>query len=90
MAEAQLSVPWPCSRDSATILKSTGPGGRVTIGATPRDGEVVLFVGDTGRGTSAEETSHLFDRFWQAQKADRRGAGLGMSIVKRLVADQSV
>jgi len=28
---------------------------------------------------------HLFDRFWQLRKADRRGAGLGLSIVKGIV-----
>jgi PAS domain S-box-containing protein len=66
-------------------LKFTGPGGRVTVGAAPRDGEVMFFVSDTGPGMSTEEVSHLFDRFWQASRSDRRGAGLGMSIVKGLV-----
>jgi signal transduction histidine kinase len=28
---------------------------------------------------------HLFDRFWQATRTDRRGIGLGLSIVKALV-----
>lgn len=66
-------------------LKFTGPGGHVTIGAAPLNGQVMFFVGDTGPGMSAEEASHLFDRFWQARKADRRGAGLGLTIVKGLV-----
>jgi PAS domain S-box-containing protein len=66
-------------------LKFTDPGGQITIGATPRDGELMFWVGDTGRGMSAEEVSHVFDRFWQARKADRRGAGLGLPIVKGIV-----
>jgi PAS domain S-box-containing protein len=66
-------------------LKFTDPGGRITIGATPRDGELMFWVGDTGHGMSAEEVAHVFDRFWQARKADRRGAGLGLPIVKGIV-----
>ena len=66
-------------------LKFTDPGGDVAVGAAPRDGEVVFWVRDTGRGMSADEVSHLFDRFWQARKSDRRGAGLGLPIVKGLV-----
>ena len=27
----------------------------------------------------------LFDRFWQARKGERRGAGLGLSIAKGIV-----
>jgi signal transduction histidine kinase len=66
-------------------LKFVDPGGEVSIGATPRNGELVLWVRDTGRGMSADELSHPFDRFWQARKSDRRGAGLGLPIVKALV-----
>jgi signal transduction histidine kinase len=28
---------------------------------------------------------HLFDRFWQARKRDRRGTGLGLTICKAIV-----
>ena len=66
-------------------LKFIDPGGEVVVGAMPRDGEVVFWVRDTGRGMSADEVAHVFDRFWQARKADRRGAGLGLAIVKGLV-----
>jgi len=59
--------------------------GEVAVGATPRDGEVVFWVRDNGCGISADDVSHLFDRFWQARKSDRRGAGLGLPIVKGLV-----
>ena len=40
---------------------------------------------DTGAGIAAEEMPHVFDRFWQAQKARRAGAGLGLQIVKGIV-----
>jgi signal transduction histidine kinase len=66
-------------------LKFTKPGGRITVGAALREGQVLFWVTDTGSGISAENLPHLFDRFWQARKAERRGAGLGLPIVKGLV-----
>ena len=55
---------------------------RITVGAAPKDDEVLFWVGDDGTGISAENLPHLFDRFWQATKSDRRGVGLGLWIVK--------
>ncbi len=66
-------------------LKFTPSGGRITIGAARRDGEVLFWVADTGPGISAEELSHLFDHFWQARRAGKRGGGLGLLIVKGIV-----
>jgi signal transduction histidine kinase len=46
----------------------------------------LFWVADTGSGVTGEDLPHLFDRFWQAQKKDaRRGAGLGLPIVKGIV-----
>ena len=66
-------------------VKFTKPGGRIVAGAASHDGEVVFWVKDTGAGISAEELPHLFDRFWQARKTRRAGAGLGLQIVKGIV-----
>jgi len=66
-------------------LKFTEPGGRITVGAAPRAGEVVFWVEDTGAGIASDQLPHLFDRFWQAHKTGRRGAGLGLPIVKGIV-----
>jgi PAS domain S-box-containing protein len=66
-------------------LKFTPAGGVVTVAAAPRDGEVVFAVRDTGVGVAADQLPHLFDRFWQARRGERRGAGLGLPIVKGLV-----
>lgn len=66
-------------------LKFTPAGGRVTVGAAPGDGEVRFWVADTGAGIAAESLPHVFDRFWQAKKTERRGAGLGLQICKGLV-----
>ena len=66
-------------------VKFTPAGGIVSLGATPRESETVFWVADTGRGIPPEAVSRLFDRFWQANRADHRGAGLGLTIVKGIV-----
>ena len=55
------------------------------VGAARRDGEVLIWVADTGIGVSEEALPHLFDHYWQANRTDRRGLGLGLAIVKGLV-----
>jgi len=66
-------------------IKFSAPGGRITVGAARRDGEVLFRVADTGGGIGAEQLPHVFDRFWQAQPSGRRGAGLGLPIVKGII-----
>jgi len=63
-------------------LKFTPSGGRVSIGGYVDDGELRVAVADTGPGIPEEQRSRLFDRFWQARGADRRGLGLGLAIAK--------
>ena len=67
-------------------VKFTEPGGRITVGAAPREGHVLFWVRDTGCGIAPEHLPHLFDRFWQGGKAERRGAGLGLPIVRGIIA----
>jgi len=66
-------------------VKFTKNGDRITVGAAPREGEVLFWVADTGRGIADEDLPHVFDRFWQARKAGRGGAGLGLAIAKGIV-----
>src|SRR6185369_10435284 len=51
--------------------------------------EILLWVQDNGRGIDAEQLPHIFDRFWQAKKKERRGIGLGLSICKGIVEAHS-
>ena len=57
-------------------IKFTQAGGRITVGATSRDHEVVFRVADTGCGIASENLPRVFDRFWQATRswASRRRA----------------
>jgi signal transduction histidine kinase len=66
-------------------IKFTKPGGHLTIGAGSRGAEVVFWVADTGCGIAPEGLPHVFDRFWQATRVGRLGAGLGLPITKGIV-----
>lgn len=67
----------------SNALKFTPEGGRVRVGAhRAGPGEVALTVSDTGRGIAPDALERLFDRFWQADRHDRSGAGLGLAIVR--------
>ena len=62
--------------------------GRVTLASETlrRDGSVWirLIVADTGRGMSQEQLDRAFDDFYTTKEG---GTGLGLSVVRRLVAD---
>lgn len=62
----------------------TGPGGSVTIGADRAPGLVRLWVADSGRGVSADDQARVFEPFESAGPS--AGAGLGLSLVQRLVS----
>jgi CheY-like chemotaxis protein len=66
-------------------IKFTSPGGSITIGASALDNQVLVWVKDSGAGIPPEQLPHIFDRFWQADKAERRGLGLGLAICKTIV-----
>jgi len=66
-------------------LKFTGQRGSITVGAARKDDKVAIWVKDSGAGIAPEQMPHIFDRFWQAKKKERRGMGLGLSISKAIV-----
>jgi len=66
-------------------IKFTAAGGWITVGAASNDQEVVFWVADSGSGIDPADVPRVFDRFWQATRGDRRGAGLGLPITKGIV-----
>jgi signal transduction histidine kinase len=67
-------------------LKFTDPGGRIQVTATRARGEVIVRVRDTGRGIDPREQPHIFDLFSQVLPASGPGLGIGLSVVRQIVA----
>jgi PAS domain S-box-containing protein len=66
-------------------LKFTPRGGRVEVGAALEGTHVCFWVRDSGPGIPPRNQLRVFERFWQEDVHDKRGAGLGLSICKGLV-----
>jgi signal transduction histidine kinase len=66
-------------------VKFTPKKGRIVIRADPAPDGVRFSVADTGPGIPQEQLSKLFGQFWQANPADRRGIGLGLTIAKGII-----
>jgi PAS domain S-box-containing protein len=66
-------------------IKFSRRGARVVLAIHQEGEDVVFSVADTGPGISPEQLGHMFDRFWQAERNDRRGIGLGLSVAKGIV-----
>ena len=63
-------------------LKFTPQGGTIVVTASAVEGGVAFTVSDDGPGIPEHEQGRLFDRFWQAERHGRTGAGLGLAIVR--------
>ena len=73
----------------ANGVQHTPAGGRVVVALEAGPGEARLQVRDNGSGIAPADLPHIFDRFYRAEQARSRsngGAGLGLSIVQRIVA----
>jgi len=71
--------------------KYSPDGGEITLTAGADDDTVWFAVADRGIGVRPADTERVFDRFWQAERTDRRrfgGVGLGLYLVRRIVAGQ--
>lgn len=66
----------------SNALRHTERGDTITVSAERLDGVVRLTVQDTGKGMAFDQQARAFDSF---ESGDRRGAGLGLALVRSFV-----
>jgi signal transduction histidine kinase len=63
--------------------------GRIELEVRPSSTDAALvIVRDTGKGVAAEHLEQIFEPFWQVERSQRTegaGAGLGLSVVRRML-----
>jgi two-component system, OmpR family, phosphate regulon sensor histidine kinase PhoR len=72
----------------ANSIKYGNQNGHTKIGIYDMEQRILVEVSDDGIGIVPEHLTHLFDRFYRADKARSRnegGSGLGLAIVKHIV-----
>lgn len=70
-------------------IRYNRPNGSVTLRVAHEEGMVVVRVSDTGKGISLSSRELVFERFYRIDSSRARrhgGAGLGLSIVRHLLA----
>lgn len=73
----------------SNAFKFTPEGERITVALNKKDDAALIRVHDTGVGIAPEHLPHLFDRFYQVDGTQTRrheGTGIGLSLVKELIA----
>ena len=70
----------------SNAMKFTPEGGTVRVSLTREGDMAVIAVSDTGRGMTAEQGKHIFEKFYQTDTSHATlGNGLGLALVKRVV-----
>jgi len=67
----------------------TPPGGRVKVSAERQPDSVKIVFANNGDGISKDDLPFIFERFYRGEKSrsrDHGGAGIGLAIVKEIVA----
>ncbi len=70
-------------------IKFTPEGGRIVIGTSRQNGNVLFTIQDNGIGILEADQAHIFERFYKVDAArthtNNGGSGLGLSIVHKIV-----
>ena len=70
----------------SNATQHTDDGGHVVLGAKREEGQVRIWVSDTGTGIDAEDQMRAFDSFASGEIASGgRRAGLGLALVKNFI-----
>lgn len=71
----------------SNAIKFTQSGGKIKVTTIDKRRAILLSVQDTGRGITANDLPHVFDRFYQSEEKNaptEGGTGIGLAFCKEL------
>lgn len=72
----------------SNAIKYIEPGGQISIDIQKQHNSIEIIVKDTGIGINESDISHIFERFYRADKSRNSktgGMGVGLTITKKIV-----
>ena len=69
----------------SNALRYTPRGGEVRVRVWQESGEVVFEVSDTGPGVPEEKRPYIFDKYYEGDRTQTMGSGLGLAVAKEVV-----
>jgi signal transduction histidine kinase len=71
----------------SNAIKFTPEGGRIDVGAVPKDGSIEVSVSDTTVGIAPEDQEAVFEEFRQVGTVEKKaeGTGLGLTLCRKFV-----
>ncbi|MBE9535546.1 MAG: response regulator [Proteobacteria bacterium] len=69
----------------SNAVKFTPCGGRINIVAKEGESDVRVSIIDTGSGIPSADINSVFDDFFRSESFEKSGAGLGLSISKKII-----
>lgn len=66
-------------------VKFTPKGGMIETILKDCEHDAIVTIKDTGCGIPVEDVPYIFDEFYQVKNEEKKGAGLGLSICKKII-----
>lgn len=69
----------------SNAFKFTPPNGEISAHVYSTSSSLHIEIKDSGKGMNEEEMKYAFDRFYQADKIEPKGSGIGLAVTKAFV-----
>lgn len=70
-----------------TLLQENGYRGKISVFAQPKDNNLEIIIEDNGMGVKDSNTEKIFTPFFTTKTSNRKGTGLGLYVIRRIIAD---
>ncbi len=69
----------------SNAFKYTPEGGSIRVEGSVNNETLMIKISDTGKGISADDMDHIFERFYRVEGSEQKGSGIGLALCNELV-----